>query len=131
MKANATRSYHGGLALCLCIVFLSITAQCQPTFGGITANSYVNFAGNNVTMDSFNSGDPNHSIWQTGMTYHGIAYGFYSNTLSYNSNSLPSRTSDFTLATDGDVRNANNAEIYGFVDTAPGRWLRIRWLSPT
>ena len=71
-------------------------------------------------MDSFNSTDPNHSIWQTGMTYHGMPYGVYSDSLSYNSNSLPSRTADFTVATDGSLINAGNANIYGYVNTAPG-----------
>jgi hypothetical protein len=120
MKTDATRIFHGGLALCLCLVFASITARCQPTFGGITANSGVNFNGNNVEMDSFNSADTNHSIWQPFLTYHGMPYGVYSDSLSYSSNSLPSRTSDFTLATDGSIINVGNANIYGFVDTAPG-----------
>lgn len=71
-------------------------------------------------MDSFNSADPDHSVWQTGMTYHGIPYGVYSDSLSYSSNSLPSRTSDFTVATDSSNIDVGNAEIYGFVNTAPG-----------
>lgn len=126
LKPGTTRFCRGWLALCLFLLFCSIKAQCQPTFGGITANSYVNFSGNNVTMDSFDSADPNHSYWQLGMTYHSMLYGVYSDALSYNSNSLPSRTSDFTLATDGDIRNANNAEVYGFVDTAPGGEIAIQ-----
>lgn len=71
-------------------------------------------------MDSFNSADPNHSVWQTGMTYHGMPYGVYSDSLSYNSNSLPSRTANFWLATDGQIINVGTANIYGYVDTAPG-----------
>lgn len=87
---------------------------------GIIAYAGMNFNGNNVTMDSFNSADPNHSIWQTTMTYHGAAYGLYSDSLSYNSNNLPSHTSDVMVATDGSVINVGNANVYGFVDTAPG-----------
>jgi|GEM_PF-1006399 hypothetical protein len=87
---------------------------------GIIAYAGMNFNGNNVTMDSFDSADPNHSEWQTTMLYHGQPYGLYSDSLSYSSNSLPSRTSDVMVATDGSVISVGNANIYGFVDTAPG-----------
>jgi hypothetical protein len=120
MKTSALRFSYGGLAFCLCLVFSSFAARCQPTYGGITAKSGVNLQGNNITLDSFNSADSNHSIWQTGMTYHGMPYGVYSDSLSYNSNPLPSRTSDFTLATDGSIINVGDAQIYGFINTAPG-----------
>lgn len=120
MKPGAISLYFERLVLCLCLVFYSTAARCQPTYGGITVNSLLNLQGNNVTLDSFNSADPNHSIWQTGMTYHGTPYGVYSDSLSYNSNSLPSRTSDCTVATDGSIINVGNAWIYGFVNTAPG-----------
>ena len=120
MKTSALRFSHGGLAFCLCLVFFSFAARCQPTYGGITANSYVDLNTANGPLDSFNSADPDHSIWQTGMTYRGMPYGVYSDSLSYSSNNLPSRTSDFTVATDGSIIGVNNAEIYGYVNTAPG-----------
>lgn len=87
---------------------------------GIIAYAGMDFKGNNVTMDSFDSSDPNHSIWQSGMTYHGTPYGIYSDTLSYVSNSFPSRTANVTVATDGNIIDVGNANIYGYVDTAPG-----------
>lgn len=87
---------------------------------GVIAYSTMNFKGNNVTIDSFNSADPNHSIWQTAFTYHGMPYGIYSDTLSYNSNNPPSRTADVMVATDGSLISVQNANIYGYVDTAPG-----------
>ena len=125
MKMRATSCFYWGLALCLCLVFSAFVVQCQPTFGGITAQSSINLIGNSVTMNSFNSADPNHSIWQTGMTWHGLPYGVYSNSLSYSSNSLPSITSDFTVATDGSIINVGNANIYGYVDTAPGGFASV------
>lgn len=54
------------------------------------------------------------------MTYHGMAYGVFSDVgLSYSSNNLPCRTSDFTLATDGSIINVGYADVYGYVNTAP------------
>ena len=124
MKTNATRFCYGGVALFLCLVFFSMAARCQPYYGGITAcaTNQSDFAElTDVTMDSFSSADPNHSLWQTSKTYHGMPYGTYSDSLSYDSNSPPSRTADFTLAESGNsVIDLGACNIYGYVATAPG-----------
>ena len=88
--------------------------------GGVIAYAGMDFKGNNVTIDSFNSADPNHSIWQSNFLYHGTAYGIWASSLSLNTNILPSRTADVTVATDGSIINVGNANIAGYVDTAPG-----------
>lgn len=93
---------------------------------GVIAYAGMDFKGNNVTMDSFDSSDPNHSIWQTGMTYHGAHYGLYSDSLSYDTNDLPSRTANVMVATDGNILNVGNANVYGYVDTAPGGNVQIK-----
>ena len=96
------------------------TGGYTPGSEGLIAFSTMNFNGNNVTADSFDSSNPNNSIWQTNMTYRGMPYGLYSDTLSYNTNTPPSRTANVVVATDGNVINVGNANIYGYLDTAPG-----------
>jgi hypothetical protein len=87
--------------------------------GGIVAVHTITFNGNNVTIDSWDSSTNTHSIWHTNLFYHGYNYGTYSDTLSYNSNSPPSRTANVMVATPATL-DAGNANIYGYVDTAPG-----------
>lgn len=126
-----TAKWHGGNMTTLLAgdttrKILVDTAGYSQGSEGVIAYAGMNYNGNNVTMDSFDSADPNHSIWQYNYTYHGSNYGVYSDTLSYSSNSLPSRTSDVMVATDGSVINVGNANIYGFVDTAPGGSIQIK-----
>ena len=118
MKSIANIFFLGS-ALFLCLVLAATSAHGQY-FGGIIVSNVININGNNVTLDSFDSSDPNHSIWQTAMNYHGMPYGLYSDTLSYVSNSFPSHTANALMATDGSIINVGNANIYGYVATAPG-----------
>lgn len=104
---NAVRSVH------------LLTANITQVTGGMIALNTMDFKGNNVTIDSFNSASNNFSIWQTNLTYHGTNYGIWSNSLSYGT-SLPSRTANVYVATDYNVINVGNANIAGYVDTAPG-----------
>jgi hypothetical protein len=94
----------------------------------LAAISTVDFNGNNVTLDSFDSGDPYHSDWQTTMTYHGTNfYGLYpANPGANTSMSAPDyatepfkRKDNAYVATDGPVISSGNANIYGYVNTAP------------
>lgn len=88
--------------------------------GGMIALSTMDFNGNGVWIDSFDSTSPLHSIWQTNWLFHGKAYGIWSSSLSIYSNTLPSRTADVVVATDASIINVGNANIAGYVDTAPG-----------
>lgn len=99
------------------LTMLTLSAQGQP-LGGITATAGVDFKGNNVWMDSFDSTDPGHSVWQTNLLFHGQPYGIWSNSMGYFTS--PSRTDHVTVATDGSIINIGNAKIYGYVNTAPG-----------
>ncbi len=65
------------IGLCLvgyCLLFPAASAAGQP-FGGLLTVSGVNFNGNNVTVDSFDSSDPTKSLWQTNWSYNGQYYG--------------------------------------------------------
>lgn len=112
-----------GWCLLGCLVFPALPAKCQP-FGGIIALTTMDFKGNNVKIDSFDSTTNIHSFWQYNLSYHGQPYGIWSNTLSYTTYSAtsnsPSRTANVTVATDGSIINIGNAAIAGYVDTAPG-----------
>ena len=94
----------------------------------LAAISTVDFNGNNVTLDSFDSGDPYHSDWQTTMTYRGTNnYGLYpASPGAFTSISAPDygtepykRKDNAYVATDGPVISSGNAKVYGYVNTAP------------
>lgn len=102
--------------------------------GSLVALSTINLKGNNVMVDSFDSRDPLHSDWQTNCTYQGSNYGFYPFL-----DPVGKRQADAVVATDTNVINVGNAEIYGYVDTAPGGTVQIRnngsvgdinWIGP-
>lgn len=114
--SNVVVSYHGNTVRKVLVQTLPMTQAA----GGMIALSTMNFVGNNVAIDSFNSADPNHSIWQTAQTYHGMHYGLWNSSLSFNTNIIPSRTANVYVATDGNIINVGNANIAGYVDTAPG-----------
>src|SRR5882724_12598209 len=97
LKTVANYFFRQSWMVCFCLVLSAISARSQP-FGGIIANS-LTFNGNNITCDSFDSSSTNHSIWQTNLFYRGMNYGTWSNTLSYDPNSPPSRTDNFHVAT--------------------------------
>jgi hypothetical protein len=95
---------------CLALFTLLLPAHSQP-LGPLTAFYVLNFNGNRVVVDSFDSSDPAHSVWQTNWFYNGSHYGTYTNTL---------RKDNATVATDGSLLYADGATIYGYVNTAPG-----------
>jgi hypothetical protein len=97
--------------------------------GNLAAITTVDFSGNNVLIDSFDSGDPYHSNWQTNKTYHGTNYyGTYpTNWNAHTSISAPDYSTEpymhkdnAYVTTDGSIINVGNGDVYGFVDTAPG-----------
>jgi hypothetical protein len=97
--------------------------------GNLAAISTVNFNGNNVIIDSFDSGDPYHSDWQTNKTYHGTNYyGTYpANPGNNTSVSAPDyayepfmRKDNAFVTTDGAVINVGNGDVWGYANTAPG-----------
>jgi Immunoglobulin domain len=114
-KAKA-RLFAGLGLICCCLVFPSVLARSQP-FGGLLTVSGVNFNGNNTLIDSFDSSDPTKSLWQTNLTYNGANYGFYSPLY---------RTADAVVGTDGSLLNIGNANIYGYLDVAPGGAVAIQ-----
>ena len=102
--------------------------------GSLVALSTINLKGNNILVDSFDSRDPFHSDWQTNITYQGSNYGYYP-TLD----PVGKRQSDAVVATDTNIINVGNAEIYGYADTAPGGTVSIKsngsvgdtnWIGP-
>jgi len=94
--------------------------------GNLAAVTTVNFKGNNVTLDSFDSGDPHHSDWQTNMTYQGTNYyGLCPGNPTAASNDPDitepyKRKDNAYVTTDGTVINNQNANLYGYANTAPG-----------
>jgi len=86
------------------------SAKGQP-FGGFIAIAGVDFKGNTIVVDSFDSSDPAKSFWQTNLFYRDRNYGTYTNT---------QRTANATVVTTGGIINVGNAEIYGYVNTGPG-----------
>ncbi|MDD5139146.1 MAG: hypothetical protein PHY43_02665 [Verrucomicrobiales bacterium] len=79
--------------------------------GGILAWTTMDFKGNNVIVDSFDSSDPAASLWQTNRFYRGKNYGTYT---------VAKRQANAIVGTDGLIINVGNADIYGYVDTGPG-----------
>jgi len=94
--------------------------------GNLSAISTVDFNGNNVTLDSFDSGDAYHSDWQTSMTYHGTNfYGTYPvNPTAASGDPDPTepykRKDNAYITTDGSLISDQNANLYGYANTGPG-----------
>jgi hypothetical protein len=94
--------------------------------GNLVSVTNTTFNGNGVTIDSFDSGDPVHSDWQTIWTYHGQNYGFYpANPMATvvdtnNPSETHKRKDNAMVATDGNLLTVQNANVSGYVNTAPG-----------
>lgn len=101
--------------------------------GSLSAITSVDFKGNNVTIDSFDSGDPYHSDWQTRMTYLGTNfYGTYpTNPAALSGDPNPSpllrfkRKDNAYVTSIGNLIDSQNAKVYGFANTAPGGTVSI------
>lgn len=106
-------------------IFVKTTAASQVKGGGITAYAGMDFKGNNVTVDSFDSTTNTHSIWQTTWSYHGSYYGYWDPSLSLDEHFLPSRTANVTVATTKGIINVGNANVAGYVATGPGGTVNI------
>lgn len=108
-------------------VLVQTAAELVGGGGGVVAQDGVTTSGN-VTYDSWDSSDPNHSIWQSNAVYRcnyfnptGTLYGTWSNSLSYVSNSYPSRTANVYVFTDTNIVDmSGNATIAGYLQTGPG-----------
>jgi hypothetical protein len=97
--------------------------QCSgnPQTGGFTAVSTIDFSGNNVVVDSFDSRDPYHSSWQTNWNYRGSNYGMYpTNPFSLSLSAPDAATEPYwhkdtvVLSTTASFMNLGNCAIYGF-----------------
>src|SRR6516162_3345526 len=103
LKTGANSFIWAMRVACFCLMLSATAARCQ--YGGILTQAGVTFSGT-LTVDSFDSSDPKHSIWQPNAVYRlnyfspGIKYGTWSNSLSYVSNSFPSRTANVTVFAD-------------------------------
>ncbi|HKW30968.1 MAG TPA: immunoglobulin domain-containing protein [Verrucomicrobiae bacterium] len=107
------------IGLCLvgyCLLFPASSVDGRP-FGGFLCVSNFNFNGNNTLVDSFNSSNFTQSVWQTNWSYNGQYYGTYTSSR---------RTAVATLGTDGSIIQVGDAQIYGYVDTAPGGGVSIQ-----
>ncbi|MDD5139381.1 MAG: immunoglobulin domain-containing protein [Verrucomicrobiales bacterium] len=99
------------VGLCVLVsVAIPWLAQALP-LGPLAAWTTMDFKGNNVTVDSFNSSDPAASLWQTNRFYQGTNYGIYTSA---------KRQANAVVGTDGLIINVGYANIYGYVDTGPG-----------
>ncbi|HUE36768.1 MAG TPA: hypothetical protein VMO20_05210, partial [Candidatus Acidoferrum sp.] len=124
MKTGPNSFFYAMRMACFALMLSAMMARCQ-TYGGIFAQDGVTFNGH-VIIDSFDSSDPDHSIWQSNSLYRanyfnpGTAYGIWSNSLSYVSNSFPSRTADVTVFAASNVVNlSGRATIAGYIATGP------------
>ena len=94
--------------------------------GNLSAISTVDFHGNNVTLDSFDSSDAYHSDWQTRITYQGTNfYGTYPiNPAAASGDPDPTepykRKDNAYITTDGSLIANQNANLYGYANTGPG-----------
>jgi hypothetical protein len=97
--------------------------------GNLVSLTNTVFNGNGVTIDSFDSADPYHSDWQTNITYKGSNfYGTYpTNPMTPSSISAPDhdtepymRKDNGQVATLGLSVTVQNANVAGYVNTAPG-----------
>lgn len=108
IKGNAVRK-----------VYMRTINDSQLGNDGLIGNA-LTFHGNNVTIDSFDSSDPKHSIWHSNLWFHGANYGTWTNNMSYNSNTFPCYTANVHVAAETNYIDVGNANIYGYINTAPG-----------
>lgn len=101
------------------------TAAISESAGGVCAQAGLSEKGG-IIVDSWDSSDPNHSIWPGGVYRQnyfnplGTTFGIWSNSLSYVSNSFPSRTADVCVFTDSNVIDVvGNTKIAGYLQTGP------------
>jgi sugar lactone lactonase YvrE len=103
------------VVICLC-QFIAPT-QVNAQFA-IACSGGIDFNGNNVTVDSFDSTDPYHSYWPNYPI--GRGYGIYTNT---GTTANVVRKANGNLETSSSIVgiiSVGNAEIYGSVMTGPG-----------
>lgn len=129
MKTGANSFICAMRMACFACLLSATAARCQ--YGGIITKDGFSDNGN-VEIDSFDSSDPNHSIWHTNAVYRfnyfspAINYGIWSNTLSFVSNSFPSRTANATVFTDSNVLQlVGGIEIAGYLETGPNGYVSI------
>jgi hypothetical protein len=105
-----------------------ILVQTQPNSlpnGDLVSITNTTFNGNGVSVDSFDSSDPHHSDWQTTLFYNGHNYGIYpANPMGASGDTNLAepykRKDNAIVATDASSITIQNANVAGWVDTAPG-----------
>lgn len=93
--------------------------------GGVVSQDGITASGD-VEFDSWDSSTSLHCIWQSNTLFRanyynpGIAYGIWSNSLSYVSNSYPSRTAAINMFTDSNIVDlTGNVTVAGYLQTGP------------
>lgn len=120
LRRSAVKTLANRFSLPFWTVYFYMALSAQGQFiGGLTASS-MTLHGNNVQMDSYDSTDPNHSVWQTNLFFQGHNYGIWSTNLGYDTNSLPARTAHFHLAAMTNFIDVGNSRVYGDLHTTPG-----------
>jgi hypothetical protein len=112
----------------LALPALPWTARSDPiSLGALVSMTNTTFNGNNITIDSYDSRDPLHSDWQTNYTYRGASFGAYplydgmAGVMDTNNPAeIYKRKDNAVVATDGNSIVVQNANIAGYIDTAPG-----------
>lgn len=101
------------------------TAATSQLAGGVVAQDGVTEHGG-IVVDSWDSSTNIHSIWQSNYVFRanyfsrGMSYGLWSNSLSYVSNSYPSRTANVCVFTDSNAVDViGNTTIAGYLQTGP------------
>src|SRR5215469_3755257 len=99
--------------------------------GGVISQAGIKNNGG-VIVDSWDSSTNIHSIWQPNSSYRwnyfsaGMKYGLWSNSLSYVSNSYPSRTAQVYVFTDSNaITLSGGITIAGYLQTGPGGTVSI------
>lgn len=125
---TVTSEGTGRISAVLAFLLLALPLGAQP-FGGIIAQQGIDFNGQSVTLDSYDSSTNTHSIWQTNLLYRGQPYGLWSHSLSYVSNNIasnPSRTADVHVFSSAGLLNAGTGIIAGYIETGPTGFLSIK-----
>jgi hypothetical protein len=106
-------------------ILVQTTAVSIGAGGGVISQAGIKNNGT-VLVDSWDSSTNIHSIWQPNSSYRfnyfspGIKYGLWSNSLSFISNSYPSRTANVYVFTDQNViQLVGGITIAGYLQTGP------------
>lgn len=101
------------LCASLCLGYFTVLSA-PPYPLAIACSNNINLNGNNITVDSFDSSDPDYSDWNTNW-----GYGTYDPAKAMAHANVGTDSSSL------DAINVGNADIYGTVNTGPGGTIGI------